>query len=163
MNKVQSDLSPLQESFVESAAELAASLSLSRSVGQIYALLYVSAEPLSLDEICRKLRISKGNGSMNLRVLEEWEAVERVWIRGERGARYVARTDLRRIALKRIEEGARRRLALARERLDRVAGSIDGRDPHAAARLKELRSFLSSVEKAVALLPKLERLARLAP
>src|SRR5438309_8550205 len=122
MNKVQSEV-------VQAAGELAASLSLARSVGQIYGLLYVSPEPLSLDDLCDELSISKGNASVNLRTLEAWEAIERVWVKGSRRAHYRAGRDLKKIALKRIEEGGRRRLSMVKDRLARVEETIgDSKD-----------------------------------
>ena len=78
MNNVQSHLNHVQQRFIEAAGELAVSISLARSVGQIYALLYISPEPLSIDDVCRLLGVSKGNVSINLRTLEAWEAVEKV-------------------------------------------------------------------------------------
>ena len=126
---------------VESAGELAASLSLARSVGQIFGLLYVSPVPLSLDDLCEKLSISKGNASVNLRTLEGWEAIERVWVQGSRRAHYRARRDLKRVALRRLEEGGRRRVALVKDRLARVEEGLgrskDETDRTLAERLKE--------------------------
>ena len=165
MNKVQPGLTSIQAQVVESAGELAASLSLARSVGQIFGLLYVSAEPLSLDDLCERLSISKGGASVNLRTLENWEAVERVWVKGSRRAHYRASRDLKRIALRRVEEGGRRRLALVKDRLARVEEKLsepkDERDRALAERLKEFKSFVKTVEKGLSLLPKLELLGKL--
>ena len=144
------------------AGELAASLSFARSVGQIFALLYISPEPLSIDDLCSMLRISKGNASVNLRVLESWEAVEKTWVQGSRRAHYRALRDLRRIALKRLEEGLGRRLALAKSRMEKLEESLgEEGDAQLKTRLREFNHFVKTVEKGVALLPKLESVSRL--
>lgn len=164
MNKVRAALTPLQAQAVEAAGELAASLSLARSVGQIFGLLYVSADPLSLDDLCERLSISKGNASVNLRTLEAWQAVERVWVRGSRRAHYRASRDLKAIALRRVEEGARRRLAIVKDRLARVEAASDGgneSDRVLKERMKEFRHFIRSLERGLAFLPKLGGLLRL--
>jgi DNA-binding transcriptional regulator GbsR (MarR family) len=165
MNKVQPQLTRLQSQVVETAGELAASLSLARSVGQIFGLLYVSPEPLSLDDLTERLSISKGGASVNLRTLENWEAIERVWVRGSRRAHYRASRDLRKIALKRVEEGGKRRLSLVKDRLARVEEGLgdakEGPDKAVAERLKEFKGFVRSVEKGLELLPKLGLLGKL--
>jgi DNA-binding transcriptional regulator GbsR (MarR family) len=56
--------------FFRLGGRLAESFSFSRSVGQIFALLYISPHPVSLEEIAKKLSISKGNVSVNVRILE---------------------------------------------------------------------------------------------
>jgi HTH-type transcriptional regulator, glycine betaine synthesis regulator len=165
MNNIRIGLTALQVEAVEAAGELAASISLARSVGQIFGLLYVSPEPLSLDDLCERLSISKGNASVNLRTLETWRAIERVWVQGSRRAHYRASRDLKGIALRRVEEGGRRRLGMVKDRLaridERLVGSKDVRDRIAAERLKEFKGFVRSIEKGLALLPKLDGLLRI--
>lgn len=145
--------SKFQEEFIEAAGQVAASFSFSRSVGQIYAFLYISQKPLSLDDLCSHLKISKGNGSVNLRNLENWGAVHKVWIKGSRRAHYTAVRDIQALAMRRIEEGIRRRLGMAKGYLSRLDGSING-DAFGRERVAELKSFLESVEMALEFLPK---------
>jgi len=45
-------------------------LGLPGSVGEIYGLLFISREPLSLDDLVRRLKISKGSASQGLRALK---------------------------------------------------------------------------------------------
>ncbi|MBI2339298.1 MAG: hypothetical protein HYU99_02870 [Deltaproteobacteria bacterium] len=58
--------------------------------GQIFALLYLSPEPLSLDDIVADLGVSKGNVSINIRVLEDFKLVKKVWVKGTRRDYYQA-------------------------------------------------------------------------
>src|SRR6056300_1645354 len=50
-------------------------LGLPKSIGEIYGLLYVSQEVLSLDDLVSRLGISKGSASQGLRLLRELGAV----------------------------------------------------------------------------------------
>jgi len=62
-------------------------------MAQIHALLFISPEPLTVDEIMRRLLISRGNASMSLRDLIEWGIVRRFRRPGERRDTYVSETD----------------------------------------------------------------------
>ena len=65
-----------------------------RSTGQIYGLLYLSAEPLSLIQMSSMLGISKGSVSMGTRQLASWGAIRKVWIPGDRRDFYIVVEDL---------------------------------------------------------------------
>ena len=69
---------------VEASGRLFQLLGLPRSTGQIYGLLYMSARPLSLDDICELLSISKGSASTGTRHLASWAAIRQVWVQGNR-------------------------------------------------------------------------------
>lgn len=81
-----------RQSFIEGAGRISASLLgiLNRVCGQIYALLYLSPEPLSLDDIVGELGVSKGNVSINIRILEDYKLVKKVWVKGTRKDYYQA-------------------------------------------------------------------------
>ncbi len=66
---------PVRGRFIHQVGEFGAGLGLSRSVGQLYALLYMSAEPMCLDEMAEACRMSKASASVNVRELERWGAV----------------------------------------------------------------------------------------
>lgn len=150
----------LQAKCAEAAGELAVSFAFSRSVGQIYAYLYMSPEPLDLDAVCDGLGISKGNGSMNLRTLEEWGAVRKAWVKGSRRAHYVPDRDLKSVILKRVHEGLSRRVERARTLIDSLAASADVSDEFSRRQIGEISSFLRLTDKAVSLLPRAETLMK---
>ncbi|MFQ5709824.1 MAG: GbsR/MarR family transcriptional regulator [bacterium] len=52
--------------------------------GRIVGLLISSPEPLSLDEICMKLKVSKGPVSTHARQLEEMGFVRKMWVTNDR-------------------------------------------------------------------------------
>ncbi len=80
------------DTFIQGAGKISSVLlgMINRVGGQIYALLFLSDEPLSLDEISDKLGVSKSNISINVRMLEEYGLVRKVWVKGSRKDYYAA-------------------------------------------------------------------------
>src|SRR5262245_36862759 len=74
-------------------AAAAASGILTQQQARIFGLLYLAAQPLSLDEIAEQLSQSKSNVSINMRVLVEWHLVRRRPVPGSRRDHYQAATD----------------------------------------------------------------------
>ncbi len=62
---------------VDFFAELAQALSVPRSLGQIYGVLFASPSPLSFTDIVERLDISKGSASQGLQLLRSFGAVRR--------------------------------------------------------------------------------------
>ena len=150
---------PFQVEFVRFAGELAEKFSLNRSIGQIYGLLYFSAEPVSLGEVAKHLKMSKGNVSVNIRMLETWGAVHSVWVSGSRQDHYEANRDLKEIFIKRLREGLGRRLDWADERLKHLrASAATDRGPLGDSGqrkiLEEMSSMIHKGRMAIQILPK---------
>jgi len=95
--------SNFNQEFIRITGELGAGMGLNRSIGQIYGLLYMSDKPLSLDTIVEKLKMSKGSVSLNIRELEKWEAVKKIWVNGTRKDFYEANSDFINILYKRTK------------------------------------------------------------
>src|SRR5258705_13032410 len=68
-------LTPLVRSFVAHFGEMGSRWGINRTVGQIYALIFVSPQPLNADEIAEKLEFSRSNVSMGLKELQAWRLV----------------------------------------------------------------------------------------
>ena len=68
-------LSPQAERFILHFGEMGGRWGVNRTVGQIYALLFLSAEPLHAEYIADTLKISRSNVSMSLRELQSWRLV----------------------------------------------------------------------------------------
>lgn len=124
-------LTPTERRFLGLAAELAESFSFSGTLARIYALLYIRNAPLSLGEIAMLLGMSKGNTSVNLRILESWGAIRHAWVPGTRKDHYEPIRDLKAIALRRLEEGLSRRLAMAADRLEALQAELAQEKDHA--------------------------------
>jgi DNA-binding transcriptional regulator GbsR (MarR family) len=61
--------------------------------GRIFALLFLSPKPMSLDDVAAELQQSKSNISTTIRGLVEWHLVRRVPVPGSRKDHYEAATD----------------------------------------------------------------------
>ena len=68
-------LSPLVKSFVSHFGEMGSRWGINRTVGQIYALIFVSREALHADDIAEALEFSRSNVSMGLKELQAWRLV----------------------------------------------------------------------------------------
>jgi DNA-binding transcriptional regulator GbsR (MarR family) len=77
-------LPPLAERFVAHFGEMARHWGMSRTVGQIYGLLYLSPKALNADEIVERLSLSRSNVSTGLKTLEDWRLVKLIHLKGDR-------------------------------------------------------------------------------
>jgi len=100
-----------QNKFMESIGKLAESFGLNKFMAQLYAVLYLSDRPLSLDELVEKLGASKGNVSLNIRELENWGAVKSVWVKGSRKDYYEAEPDIRRVFANKLKSSIEKRIS----------------------------------------------------
>lgn len=89
-----SRIAELQERFVLHWGEMAGAWGIPRTMAQIHALLYINPDPLSVDEIMDRLKISRGNASMSLRALEDWGVIQRVHFTGDRREYFRSLTDV---------------------------------------------------------------------
>lgn len=91
-------LTPFQRESIELFVGTFAVLSLPRSLGEIYGLLYSSEEPLAFDDLVTRLGLSKGSVSEGLRLLRALGAVILVPVPNSRKDHFTAETSLRKLA-----------------------------------------------------------------
>ena len=133
-------LTPMLESFVMHFGEMGSRWGFNRTVGQIVALLVISEEPITANDIADALRISRGNVSMGLKELQAWRLVQLQHKPGER-KEYMAN---------RVFEERRKRemdptLSLLRDiLLDKPANQ---RELHAQQKLQEVHDLLEGITK----------------
>jgi len=87
------ELSATQQQLTQELGRLSAFAGFNKAIGQIYALLYLSPQPVSLGEIADQLGISKGNASLNIKTMERWGLVQPISKNGDRRDFYQAETD----------------------------------------------------------------------
>ena len=61
--------------FVQTWGALGSQWGINKTMAQIHALLMVSSEAVSMEDIMEELQISRGNASMNIRALMDWGIV----------------------------------------------------------------------------------------
>ena len=86
--------------FVQTWGALGSQWGINKTMAQIHALLMVSNEPISMEDIMEELQISRGNASMNLRALMDWGIVYKEYKAGERREFFTAKKDLDELAVK---------------------------------------------------------------
>ena len=87
-------LQEARQQFISSWGAFGTHWGINRTMAQIHALLLISAEPLTQDDMMTELNISRGNANMNIRDLINWGLVERVLLPGERKEYFSAEKDM---------------------------------------------------------------------
>lgn len=115
------NLTPLVQSFVLHFGEMGSRWGINRTVGQIYALLFVSPKPLNADEIAEALAFSRSNVSMGLKELQSWRLVRLQHLPEDRREYFTTPNDVWAIFRTLIEERRKREvdptLSMLREAL----------------------------------------------
>ncbi|MEO7310999.1 MAG: transcriptional regulator [Chitinophagaceae bacterium] len=118
-------LEDAKKQFIAAWGSFGSNWGINRTMAQIHALLLVSHEPLSADDVMKQLAISRGNVNMNLRELIDWTLVDRVIITGERKEFFTAEKDIWKVARIIVKERKKRELEPMLKFLDTVI-EVDG-------------------------------------
>jgi DNA-binding transcriptional regulator GbsR (MarR family) len=117
-------LSRVKLEMIDACGRASQILGLPRSTGQIYGLLYVSVEPLCLDDIAELLAISKGSASLGTRQLEGWRAIRQVWVQGDRKDHFAVEPDLGILLRALYRDLVKPRVGSSKGRLDRLSVAL---------------------------------------
>lgn len=126
--------------FVQTWGALGSQWGINKTMAQIHALLMVSNEPVSMEDIMEELQISRGNASMNLRALMDWGIVYKEFKAGERREFFIAEKDLDELAVKIARERSKREIKPALKVLKEVS-SLD------ATKTEEEKHFVEQTTK----------------
>lgn len=107
--------------FVQSWGALGSQWGINKTMAQIHALLMISTEAVSMEDIMEELQISRGNASMNLRALMDWGIVYKEYKPGERKEFFIAEKDLDELAVKIAKERSKREIKPALKVLKEVS------------------------------------------
>jgi len=138
------NLPPLTQRFVMHFGEMGSRWGINRTVGQIYAFLYVSPQPRNADEIGEALGFSRSNVSMGLKELQSWNLVRLIHQPGDRREYFQAPEDVwaifRTLANERRKREIDPTLTMLRDALMEQPGVPE--DVHAQARMQQMHSFI---------------------
>ena len=141
------NLPPLTQRFVLHFGEMGSRWGINRTVGQIYALLFVSPKPLNADELGEALGFSRSNVSMGLKELQAWRLVRLRHQPGDRREYFEAPQDVWEIFRVLAEERRRREieptLSMLRDALLQDPSGPD--DAHAQARMREMHDLIEQL------------------
>ncbi|MFD0916225.1 GbsR/MarR family transcriptional regulator [Pseudahrensia aquimaris] len=137
-------LSNLQQEFVLHFGEMGSRWGINRTVGQIYAVLFLSEDALNADEIVEALGVSRSNVSMGLKELQAWQLVRLKHITGDRRDYFTTPDDLWEIVRTLVDQRKQREidptLSKLRElQMQRPTGKADA---HAHAKIEELHELI---------------------
>ncbi len=96
--------------FIEAWGKLGSEWGINRTMAQVHALLLLSPEALTTEDIMHELNISRGNANMTLRDLIGWGLVEKQHRPGERKEYFFADKDTWNIARQVAQERKKREL-----------------------------------------------------
>lgn len=104
------ELKEAKANFIQAWGTLGTNWGINRTMSQIHALLIVTKEPLSTEQIMEELKISRGNANMNIRSLMDWGLVKKQLIPGERKEFFTAGKDIAEVARQIAKERKRREI-----------------------------------------------------
>ena len=140
-------LPPLNRQFVSHFGEMGSRWGINRTVGQIYALLFLSPHPLNADQIAETLQFSRSNVSMGLKELQAWRLVQLRHQPGDRREYFEAPQDVWEIFRLLAEERRRREIeptqSMLRSALLEEVGSPEER--HAQQRMREMYELIDKL------------------
>ncbi|MCQ8278731.1 GbsR/MarR family transcriptional regulator [Acetobacteraceae bacterium KSS8] len=138
------NLPPLIQDFVLHFGEMGGRWGVNRTVGQIYALLFLSDRPLNADEISDSLGLSRSNVSMGLKELEGWRLIRKRHLPGDRRDYIEAPDDIWQIVRTLAEERRKREvdptLSLLRDILMETPATTEER--HAQNKMREMHDLI---------------------
>lgn len=138
------NVTPLKQRFILHFGEMGSRWGINRTVGQIYALLYVSSNPLHADDIVQALGLSRSNVSMGLKELQSWQLVRSQHLPDDRREYFSAPDDIWEIFRVLVRERRKREidptLTMLRGALMEDAAGVE--DQHAARRMQEMLELI---------------------
>ena len=132
-------LNEAKQQFISSWGAFGTNWGINRTMAQIHALLLVSAEPLTQDDMMEELNISRGNVNMNIRELISWGLAERVILPGERREYFSAEKDIWKVVKLIVKERKKRELEPMLKLLDQLE-EVEGDKKD-----KNVKSFVDTV------------------
>lgn len=143
------NLPPLTQSFVLHFGEMGSRWGISRTVGQIYALLFLAEDPLNADDITEKLGFSRSNVSMGLKELTSWRLVRLQHKPGDRREYFSTPDDIWEIVRILAEERRKREidptLSMLRQALVETPATPGER--HAQERMAEMHGLIELITR----------------
>ncbi len=132
-------LTEAKQQFISSWGAFGTHWGINRTMAQIHALLLISPDPQTQDDIMEELNISRGNTNMNIRELINWGLVERVLLSGERKEYFSAEKDIWKVVKQIVKERKKRELEPMLQLLDRLE-EVEG-----DKRDKSVKTFVDTI------------------
>lgn len=146
------DILDVKDKFILHWGEMGTRWGINRTMAQVQALLFISEQPLSADEIMNKLQISRGNVSMSLRELINWGIVNKMHVKGERKEFFTTEKDVWELFKIVLRERKKREIDPTIEVLHEILDTLESIEHEDKAYLQQqLTSLLEFVESGTSL------------
>ncbi|MBX3658029.1 MAG: GbsR/MarR family transcriptional regulator [Ramlibacter sp.] len=141
---LQDHLPPLSRQFVAHFGEMGSKWGINRTVGQIYALIFISQRALNADEIAEMLEFSRSNVSMGLKELQAWRLVRLRHQSGDRREYFEAPGDVWEIFRVLAEERRRREIepTLSMLRMALLEEPTNDEERYAQERMRQMHELI---------------------
>lgn len=141
---MENHLPPLSRQFVSHFGEMGSRWGINRTVGQIYALIFISQRALNADEIAETLEFSRSNVSMGLKELQSWRLVRLKHLPGDRREYFDAPADVWEIFRVLAEERRRREIepTLSMLRMALLEAPTSAAERHAQERMRQMHELI---------------------
>ncbi len=142
--RISDQIPALNREFIAHFGEMGSKWGINRTVGQIYALLYVSPQALNADEIAEALAFSRSNVSMGLKELQAWRLVRLRHQTGDRREYFESPADVWEIFRVLAEERRRREIepTLSMLRTALLETPQTDAERHAQQRMREMHDLI---------------------
>lgn len=144
-----------KEKFINTWGSLGSMWGINKAMAQIQALLFISTEPLSMEDIMSELKISRGNTSMNLRQLMDWGIVYKELVAGERKEFFTTEKNVEELARHIAKERSRREIKPVIKTLKDVSSIKDDGSKKTKELIKQTKALYELTETADSLINKI--------
>ncbi|HYC84736.1 MAG TPA: MarR family transcriptional regulator [Chryseosolibacter sp.] len=132
-------LAEAKSEFIQAWGTLGSKWGINRTMAQLHALLFVSPEPMSTEDMMEALNISRGNVNMNIRELMDWGLVEKKHKPGDRKEYFWAEKDIWKVTKQVAKERKKRELEPIMKVLEQVS-EVEGDKKD-----KNIKAFVESI------------------
>ena len=140
-------LSPVMQKFILHWGEMGTRWGINRTVAQVYALLYLSPDPLNAEDITTTLSVARSNVSTSLKELQTWGIIKVVHVLGDRRDHFTATKDVWE-TFQKILDARKRRESRPDARGAAGLAQLDGgdsRDKYVRQHLLDLLDFFATM------------------
>jgi DNA-binding transcriptional regulator GbsR (MarR family) len=136
---------PMRE-FILHWGEMGSRWGVNRTVAQVHALLYLSTEPLTAEDIAEALSVARSNVSTSLRELQNWQLVHVTHQMGDRRDFFSTSHDVWQLFLTVLQQRVEREIEPTIAALGRLAAEARAeKQPQVTARIAGMHAFLQEM------------------
>ena len=162
---MDSELMKARGNFVQGMSRISHFWGFPKAMGAIFGAVYLSPQPVSLDELVEQVGVTKGSVSTNIRTLERLRMVHKQIQVGDRKDYYIAETDFWKIVRGVLQEREKSEFDQALRTVGESMAMLEDANAEEAEltgfyreRMGALQAFFNRLDKLVATLMALEDL-----